>query len=108
MSLQLNTSTYPSFNTKMTDLLKAGQYCGVCICLYQDEAKTIPFTKSNITIMKQKLVRINCTATFKAKNGDIVKPCVDLIFSENLTMTIIDEEDTCWCTLEGILTPSRF
>ena len=47
MSLQLNTSTYQSFNTKMTELLKTGQYCGVCICLFADEAKTTPFTKNN-------------------------------------------------------------
>jgi len=108
MSLQLNTSTYQSFNTKMTDLLKTGQYCGVCICLFADEAKTTPFTQNNVTVNKLKIVRINSTATYKNKAGETVKPCVDLFFTENLEMKVIDGDDTCWCTLEGIPTPSRF
>lgn len=108
MSLQLNTTNYQSFNTNMTDLLKTGQYCGVAISLYTDEAKTTLLTKNSVTVDSLKMARINSTASYKAKSGETIKPCVDLYFSDNKEVKIVDGDDSCWYTLTGIPTPSRF
>ena len=89
MSLQLNTTNYQSFNTNMTELLKTGQYCGVAISLYTDEAKTTLLTKNSVTVDSLKMARINSTASYKAKSGETITSfVVFFIYISSLKMII--------------------
>ena len=83
MTTQLNTQTYSQINTEVTNLLKTGQYSGVNITIYVDAEGNVPATLNGNAVENRKIMKINSTASYKNKQGQTVKPCVDVHFTGN-------------------------
>jgi|TARA_B100000902_G_C27281691_1_gene902127 hypothetical protein len=108
MTTQLNTQTYSQINTEVTNLLKTGQYSGVNITIYVDAEGNVPATLNGNAVENRKIMKINSTASYKNKQGQTVKPCVDVHFTGNEIFKSVDEDDTYYYKLAGVAVVKRF
>ena len=108
MTTQLNTQTYSQINTEVTNLLKTGQYSGVNITIYVDAEGNVPATLNGNAVENRKIMKINSTASYKNKQGQTVKPCVDVHFTGNEIFKSVDEDDTYYYKLVGVAVVKRF
>ena len=108
MTTQLNTQTYSQINTEVTNLLKTGQYSGVTITIYIDAEGNVPATLNGNAVENRKIAKINSTASYKNKQGQTVKPCVDVHFNDNEIFKSVDDDDTYYYKIAGVAIVKRF
>jgi len=108
MTTQLNTQTYSQINTEVTNLLKTGQYSSINISIYVDAEGNVPATLNGNAVENRKIMKINSTASYKNKQGQTVKPCVDIVFNNNEQFKAVDDDDTYYYKLVGVAIVKRF
>lgn len=109
MARQLTSENYSTINDEMNALLTSGAYAGINATIYNDANKTSIVSDEHGLIQNRKITQITHIADHTNSLGQAVAGSVTIMFSDNTSITALDDVNSYFYELHGIIfQPRRF